>query len=172
MNIPNNQAGSGSIPTIEDGIYAGRFNGVEVRVVEEFKTEKDKFGKPDDGTRYDFATTVLTEDREPVMLVDVQEGADDPTEEFVIRRTAKTVKVFSGGEKSNSYMYLKGILTPAEMALFQESGKGDEQADAMWQAAAAKVDGRIVMMQVTHNDKGWPQIEAFLGPAKPPKAAK
>jgi hypothetical protein len=168
MNIPKNQAKAGEIPEIEDGIYVGQFKDISVRVVEEFKTDKDRFGKPDDGTRYDFPTIILDEDRQPVLL---GEG-DDPDAVLVIERTAKTVKAISGGEKSNSYLYLKGILTPAEMAMFQASGRGDEQADAMWEAAAAKVNGRHVMVQVTHNDKGYPQIEAFLGPAKPPKPGK
>ena len=172
MNIPNNQAGTGAIPEIEDGIHTGRFDDIKVRVVEAFITEKDKFGHPDDGTRYDFATTVFNDEgTEPVMLVDVLEGADDPTEEFVLSRTAKSVKSISGGEKSNSYAYLKGILTAAEMALFQASGKGDEDADAAWAAAAEKVNGRMVKFLVSHNDKGYPQIEAFLGPHKV-KAAK
>jgi len=172
MNIPNNQAGTGNPPQIEDGVYPVRFEDIETRVVEAFKTDKDKFGHPDDGTRYDFVCTILDDDRDPVLLADVQEGIEDPDEEFVIKRTAKSVKTFSGGEKSNSYYYLKGILSSVEMSLFQASGKGDEQADAMWAAAAEKLAGRILMMQVSHNDKGWPQIEAFVGPAKPLKAAK
>lgn len=166
MNIPVNQAGAGSIPEIDDGLYVGRFNDIEVRVVEAFKTEKDRFGHPDDGTRYDFPTTILDKDLNPVLLVDVQEGAEDPTEEFVISRTAKSVKMISGGDRSNSYMYLKGILTPAEMALFQASGKGNEAADEAWAKAAEKVNGRLVNVQISHNEKGWPQIEAFVGPYK------
>lgn len=162
MNIPVPTQNASSAPEIEDGIYVARFNGVSSRVVEQFITEKDRWGHADDGTRYDFNTTILDDDRKPVLLPDA-EGPDDTLD---VNRTAKSVKAISNGEKSNSYMYLKGILTPAEMNLFLAAGKGDEQADAMWAAAAAKVDGREVMVQITHNDKGWPQIEAFLGPAK------
>lgn len=168
MNIPAPTQGAGSIPEIEDGLYVGRFNDIVVRVVEAFKTDKDAFGHPDDGTRYDFNTTVLNDERQPVMLVDVKEGADDPTEEFTLRQ-AKSVRAITAGEKSNCFAYLKGILTPVEMQLFQAAGKGDEQADAMWSAAAEKVNRREVNIQVSHNDKGWPQIETFVGPAKPLK---
>lgn len=167
MNIPNATQAQGDPPAIEDGLYVGRFNDVLVRVVESFKTEKDQFGKPDDGTRYDFDTTVLDEDRNPVL----KEDAEDPDDTLNLRQ-AKSVKSFSSHEKANSYFYLKGILTPAELALWEASGKGDAEADARWAAAAAKVNGREVNIQVSHNDKGWPQIEAFLGPAKPLKAAK
>jgi hypothetical protein len=171
MNIPAPTQGTGAIPEIEDGLFVGRFNDIVVRVVEAFKTEKDTYGHPDDGTRYDFNTTVLDADRNPVMLVDVKEGAEDPTEEFTLRQ-AKSVRAITAGERSNCYAYLKGILTPVEMQLFIAAGKGDEQADAMWAAAAEKVNGRDVNIQVSHNEKGWPQIEAFLGAAKPLKAAK
>lgn len=164
MNIPSPVAG-GSIPEIEDGLYVGRFNDIVQREVEAFKTDKDRFGKADDGIRFDFDTTVLDENREPVMLVDVKEGAEDPTEEFTLRQ-AKSVKTFSSDERSNSYFYLKGILTPTELKLWEASGKGDAAADAAWAQAAAKVNGREVNIQVSHNEKGWPQIEAFLGPAK------
>lgn len=153
MNIPAPTA-SGTIPEIEDGLYVARFNDITYRVVEQFKTDKDKFGKVDDGGRFDFGVTVLDEDRQPVLLPE----AEDPTQTLDLRQ-AKSVKVFSSDERSNSYAYLKGILTPVEFQLWLAS-TAENPADL---SAAA---GREVHIQVSHNDKGWPQVEAFLGPAK------
>lgn len=164
MNIPNATDSAGEAPEIEDGLYVARFEDVAVRVVEQFITEKDQFGKPDDGTRFDLLATILDEDRAPV----VKSNAEDP-DDFLTLRQAKSIKKFSSDDRSNAYMYLKGILTGVEMSLWAASGKGDEAADAAWAAAGAKVNGREVNVQVSHNAKGWPQIEAFLGAAKPLK---
>jgi hypothetical protein len=160
MNIPAPQAG-GDPPKVEAGLYVARFDDITTRVVEQFKTESDKFGKPDDGTRFDFEATLLDEQRQPVLLMDVKDGVEDPTLELVLRQ-AKSVKVFSSDDRSNSYMYLKGILTPAEFVLWQNSTESNP-------ADLSSAQGREVNVQVGHNTKGWPQIEAFLGPAKPLK---
>jgi hypothetical protein len=161
MNIPAPSGSQGTIPAIEDGLYVVQFNDIEVRIVDQFKAEKNAFGKTDDGTCYDFMATVLDEDRQPVL----KEDAESPDDTLDLKQ-AKRVPVFSSHEKSNSYFYLKGILTATEMRLFEAAGKGDEEADEAWAAAAQKVNGRHLNAQVTHNEKGWPQIEAFLGPAK------
>ena len=162
MNIPQAQQSESTAPEIEDGLYVGRFNDIKQRVVEAFKTDKDKFGNPDDGVRYDFDTTLLDDKRQPVL----REDAESPDDTLNLRQ-AKTIKHFSSDERSNAYFYLKGILTAGEMALWQASGKGDAAADAAWAAAASKINGREVNIQVTHSSTGWPQIEAFLGAAKP-----
>jgi hypothetical protein len=156
MNIPAPSASS-SAPEIEDGLYVARFNDIYQREVEQFKTERDKFGKPDDGIRFDFSATILDEDRNPVLLPDA-EGPDDTLD----LRQAKSVKVFSSDERSNSYAYLKGILTPQEFQMWLSSTP-EEPVDL------SGVQGRHVNVQVSHNSKGWPQIEAFLGPAKAKK---
>lgn len=152
MNIPSPVA-SGEIPQIEDGLYVARFNDITTKVVEQFKTDKDKFGKPDDGVRFDFSATILDDERNPVLT-----DPDDPTATLDLRQ-AKSVKSFSSDDRSNSYFYLKGILTPAEFQLWLAS-TADNPVDL------SKVAGREVHVQVGHNDKGWPQIEAFLGAAK------
>lgn len=161
MNIPVPVNGGGEAPEIEAGLYVAKFIDIGQRVVEQFKTDKDKFGKPDDGTRFDFNVTILDEDLNEVL----KPGAEDPTETLDLRQ-AKSVKVFSSDDRSNSYAYLKGILSPGELALWLASGKGDAAADAAWAAAAEKVPGRLLHVQVGHNEKGWPQIEAFLGAYK------
>lgn len=154
MNIPAPVAG-GSAPEIQDGLYVARFNDITYRVVESFKTEKDKFGKVDDGGRFDFGATVLDDERKPVLLPE----AESPEDTLDLRQ-AKSVKVFSNDDRSNSHFYLKGLLTPSEFASWLASTP-EAPVDL------SHVAGREVNIQVSHNEKGWPQIEAFLGPAKP-----
>ena len=159
MNIPAPVA-QGDIPEIEDGIYVARFNDIFQRIVEQFKTESNKFGKPDDGVSFDFNATVLDDERNPVRLGD----GSDPDNTLDLRQ-AKRVPIFSSDERSNSYFYMKGLLTPQEFALWLAS-TAEAPVDL------SHVQGREVNVQVSHSPKGWPQIEAFLGPAKPLKAAK
>ena len=154
MNIPA-PVQSGTIPEIEDGLYVARFNDITYRVVEQFKTDKDKYGHPDDGGRYDFGATILDEDLNPVLLPD-GESPDDTLD----LRQAKSVKALSSDERSNGYGYLKGILTTGEFQLWITSTKENP-------APLEHVAGRLVNVQVGHNDKGWPQIEAFLGAHTP-----
>lgn len=166
MNIPGATNSQGEAPEVEDGLYVAEFVGVEQRHVPSFVTDKDKFGHPDDGNRIDFNFALLDAEGNRVL-----KDEEDPDSGDLILRQAKSIKMLSSGEKSNSYAMLKGILTAAELALFIETGKGDEAADAAWAEAASKVDGRKVNVQVTHSSTGWPQVEAALGPVKA-KAAK
>lgn len=166
MRIPTATNSQGEAPEVDDGLYVAEFLGVEQRHVPSFVTDKDKFGHADDGNRIDFQFALLDEDGNRVL-----KDPEDPDSGDLVLRQAKSIKVLSSGERSNSYAMLKGILTPAELALFIETGKGDEAADAAWAAAAEKVDGRKVNVQVSHSSTGWPQIEAALGPVKA-KAAK
>lgn len=152
MNIPAPTSSAGTAPEIEDGLYVARFNDIYHQVHEDWATERDKFGKADDGGRFHFNVTILDEDREPVMLEDA-ESPDDTLDLEALTRN------MSSHEKSNSYAHLKGILTAAEFAMWLESTP-ENPADL------SNVGGREVNVQVSHNAKGWPQIEAFLGPAK------
>ena len=156
MNIPAPTSAAGSPPNIEDGLYVVRFDDIEYRQHPDWATEKDKFGHPDDGGRFHFIATVLDDERQPVMLAAVKEEVDDPTEEFTLEAMTRNM---SSHEKANSYALLKGLLTPVEFQLWLAS-TADAPADL------SAVGGREVNAQVTHNTKGWPQIEAFLGPAK------
>lgn len=153
MNIPAPTA-SGSIPEIEDGLYKARFNDITHRIVEQFITASDKFGHPDDGGRYDFVATLLDDKGDPRL----RDDAEDPDQTLDLRQ-AKSVKVFSSDDRSNSYAYLKGILTATEFAAWLAS---TPESPVDLSATA----GRVVNVQVSHNAKGWPQIEAFLGPVK------
>lgn len=159
MNIPAPTSSAGSVPEIEDGLVVVRFNDIYQKDHPDWATDKDKFGHADDGSRFHFNATILDAERKPVLLVDVKEDVDDPTEEFNLEAMTRNL---SSHEKSNSYALLKGILTPAEFALWVGSTK-DNPADL------SAVGGREVNAQISHNTKGWPQIEAFLGPAKPLK---
>lgn len=155
MNIPKPVAG-GEIPEVEDGLYVARFDGITQRVVEAFKTDHDKFGKPDDGVRFDLLFTLLDEAREPVLR-----DPEDPDSGELQLRNHKAIKVFSSDDRSNSFAYMKGILTPAEFTLWTAGELSEE--------AGAAVDGRHINVQVVHSNKGWPEIGATLGPAKAPK---
>lgn len=156
MNIPAPTSSAGSVPEIEDGLYVARFNDIYHKVHEDWAQEKDKFGHPDDGGRFHFNATILDDERQPVIPPD----AEDPTETLDLEALTRNM---SSHEKASSHQYLKGILTPVEFQLWLASTP-ESPADL------SKVGGREVNIQVSHNGKGWPQIEAFLGPAKPLKA--
>ncbi len=158
MNIPAPTSSAGTAPEIEDGLFVARFNDIYHKVHEDWAQERDKFGKPDDGGRFHFSVTVLDEDRKPVLLEDA-EGPDDTLDLEAITRN------MSSHEKASSYAFLKGILTPVEFQLWLAS-TAEAPADL------SAVSNRAVNIQVSHNTKGWPQIEAFLGPAKALKAVK
>lgn len=155
MNIPGANQGSGDIPEIEDGFYVFQFNDIELRQHPDWATEKDSFGKPDDGSRYHFLATVLDEDLNPVLA---GEG-DDPDNTFDLELVTRTS---TGAEKSSfSLKGMKGILTPAEFA--------------MWAANDPKFDGSVVAGRrvrgrVEHSKKGWPNIAEFLMPFETAKA--
>lgn len=155
MNIPAPTSSAGSAPEIEDGLYVARFNDIYHKVHEDWAQEKDIYGKPDDGGRFHFNATILDDERNPV----VPSNAEDPTETLDLEATTRNM---SSHEKANSYAFLKGILTPVEFQLWLASS-ADAPADL------SAVGGREVNVKVMHSPKGYPQIEAFLGPAKPLK---
>jgi hypothetical protein len=158
MNIPAPTGGASEAPDIEDGLYVARFNDIYHKVHEDWAQERDKFGKVDDGGRFHFNFTILDEEREPV----IPEDAETPDDTLDLEALTRNM---SSHEKATSHALLKGILTPIEFQLWLASTK---EAPADLSAAG----GREVNVQVSHNSKGWPQIEATLGPAKPRKAAK
>lgn len=152
MNIPAPTTSAGSAPEIEDGLYVARFNDIYHKVHTDWATPKDKFGHADDGGRFHFNFTILDEDGQPVL----REDAEDPDQTLDLEAMTRNM---SSHEKSNSYALLKGILTPAEFTAWIESTP-ENPADL------SDVANRLVNVQVSHNTKGWPQIEATLGPKK------
>ena len=147
--LPTANAG-GDAPNVEDGLALLRFDDL-VRKEHPDWAGTDKFGKPDDGTRYHFQFTMMANAEE----VAYDEG--DPIELDATTRTAT-------GEKSNFRAILAGILTPAELALW-EAATPEAPADI-------DIQGRLVHVKVAHNKKGWPFIESVVGIYKAPKAGK
>lgn len=149
FNIPGPGSGAGA-PDVEDGLAVVRFDDIRERHVPAFVTDKDNFGKPDDGNRLDFMFTLLTEDGE------VAYGDDgDPIE----LRQAKACKPGSTGPKSNFREYLSGILTPKEMAAW-EASTPDDPFDG------SAIPGRKLNVKISHNGRGWPEVETVIGIVK------
>jgi hypothetical protein len=149
MFIPTANQGSGDIPEIEDGFYVFRFEDIEQREHPDWATDKDAFGKPDDGTRFHFVATVLDEDLNPV-LNGAGEDPDDTMKLELVTRTS------TGAEKSNfSLKGMKGICTPVE---YQKWSINDPSFDG------SKLAKRLVRGRVEHSKKGWPLIAEFLMP--------
>lgn len=152
MKLPTANKG-GDAPQVEDGITLVRFDDILLKAHPDW-AGTDAFGKADDGQRYHFVATLLDEDGK------VLYGEDDP-EPIVLEAMTRTAT----GEKSNFAKHLKGILTAKEFILWQNATE-DEPFDG------EVVKGRILLAEVSHNKKDWPQIEQFLGqPKKAPKAA-
>lgn len=144
--LPAANKGSGA-PTIEDGLCLLRFDDLVAKAHDDWATDKDKFGKPDDGQRFHFSFTLVDASRQVVY----EEG--EPIEVEAVTRTAT-------GSKSNFAAILKGILTPQEFALWE----ADQPFDG------SKLQGRIINASIGHNKSGWPQVESTLGEAKAKKA--
>lgn len=142
MQIPKANTGAGA-PPVEDGLVKLRFDDLKLRDHEDWATEQDKFGKPDDGQRYHFEFTLLDGDKKVVY----NEG--DPIEVEAVTRTAT-------GAKSNFAALWEGILSKAEFIAWQ----ADEPFDG------EKVKGRVLDGQVGHNKSGWPQVERIIGISK------
>lgn len=142
-------AGAGA-PDIEPDIYDATFDGIVAEAHPDW-AGVNSFGKPDSGDRWRFNFTLLDEDG-AVMYDPNSEG--DPIEVNVL--TNQTM-----GEKSNAYKIMRGICTPAEMALI----------DAKQPFNAATLYGRKVQLQIEKNENGWPKITNVL-PARRSKGSK
>ena len=147
MQLPKYNVG-GSAPKVEDGLTLLRFDDLQLKDHPDW-AGTDKFAHADDGKRFHFMFTKLDEDR----AVEYDNN-NDPIEIDILTRTAT-------GEKSNFFGVMSHILTPAELVIFQ-SGE-----DTDW----SYLTGRVVHGNITHNEKGWPQIEAIVGIAKEKKTA-
>ena len=154
FNLPTKNKGQGA-PDIEDGLAVLRFD--DLRLVEHPDwAGTDKYGHDDDGTRYHFDFTVMSEDGSEVVYATV-EGVPtgDPLELDATTRT-------STGEKSNFYAILSGILTAAELKQWD-----DATEDAPFDGS--HLQGRLVHGKVEHNKKGWPFVAQTISPFKKPK---
>ncbi len=143
FNLPVANKGAGA-QEIDDGLAIGRFDDLVLREHPDW-AGTDKFGKEDDGSRFHFCFTLV--DEKGAVLYD---EAGDPLEVEATTRTAT-------GEKSNFAKHMRGLMKPTEFAA--------------WQAASDEFDGsflagRFVNLQISHNSKGWPQVETVIGVAK------
>ena len=155
-NLPIKNTG-GNPPEVEAGLALVRFDDIKARFVEQFVTESDNYGKPDDGNRLDFQFTLLDENR-AVVFDERDDGEIVPIE----LRQAKACKPGATGSNSNFYEYLGGLLTVQEMAQWEVA-----TAEAPFDASATK--GRILNVKIGHNKKGWPQVDSIIGIAKSAK---
>lgn len=140
---------AGEVPNVEDGMTDALFLGV--RLVEHPDwAGKDKFGNDDDGKRLHFGFVLCDED-----------GAELYDDEGVkpVELELKT-RNFTG-ERSNTYAAMKGIMTAAELAGWQ-AGQAPK---------AEALNRRPVQLVISHNPKGYPQIDSVL-PGRKPLIAK
>lgn len=151
FNLPVKNKGGGA-PEVEDGLVVLRFD--DIRLVEHDDwAGKDKFGHDDDGRRYHFDFTLMSDDGSEVVYGIVDgEPTGEPVELEALTRTAT-------GEKSNFYAILSGILTAAELKQWDEATE-DSPFDA------SGVQGRLVNGKVEHNKKGWPFVAQTISPFK------
>ena len=156
FNLPVKNSG-GNPPEVEAGLALVRFDDIKQRLVEQFITESDNYGKPDDGQRLDILFTLLDEDR-AVVFDERDDGSIVPVE----LRQAKACKPGATGQNSNFYEYLSGLLTVEEMALWEVA-----TADKPFDGSA--MQGRIYNVKIGHNKKGWPQVDTIIGIAKEKK---
>lgn len=135
---------SASAPEFEDNVYDARFDGVSAESHPEWATENGTFG-PDNGERFRFDFTLFEGGR---MLY----NDGDP---FTINALTSQAM----GKKSKFALYMKGILTPVEAAMIEAGENIDSDT----------IKGRMVQLALSHNDNGWPKIDAII-PAKKVKS--
>lgn len=150
MGVKINKNEGGVTPTVDDGKYVARFDGMRIVEHPKFVKEQDKFGHPDDGRRVHFAFTLLDEDGDEVY----DDG--DPVEVEAMTRVAF-------GERSNAYAIFKPLLTEAELAQFDAGEDIDGEA----------IEGRTIGIEVKNNEKGFSNVVATfpLLKANPKKKA-
>lgn len=126
-------------PDIESGFYDGKFDGISTKYV-----EGGQFG---DGDRYVWAFTLLDDDG--AVLYDEGEAVEvEGLTSLSLNVASKTVP--------KAVKYLKALMTTEEFATF-EAGNGVD---------AKALVGRVVQVEVTIKDNGWPTITNVLPPRK------
>ena len=126
-------------PDIEAGLYDARFDGVTTKYVEG--------GQWGDGERFVWAFTLL--DDEGAVIYDdgdpvVVDGLTSMSTNILSKTTPRAVR------------YLKALMTAEEFSDFTE-GKG---------VSAEALVGRVVQVDVSINNNGWPNISTVLSARK------
>jgi hypothetical protein len=148
FQLPVANAG-GDAPEVADGLALVRFDDLVLKAHPDW-AGKDKFGKDDSGDRFHFLFSKMASPTE----VEYQESGD-PIDLEALTRTAT-------GEKSNFAAIMSGILTPQEFAAWQAA-----TAEQPFDGSAAQ--GRLLNAKIAHNKRGWPFVEAVIGPYTPSK---
>lgn len=148
INLPAPNAGAGA-PEVEDGLALVKFTDIKL-VAHPDWAGVDSFGHDDTGDRYHFQAQLCDPETKKLVYVD-----GDPVELEAMSRIAT-------GAKSNFAKHLKGILTGAEFALWENNEPFDTEA----------MQGRLLNAMIVHSKGGWPQIESFLGQPKTKAKAK
>jgi hypothetical protein len=141
---------SATAPEFDDGVVDARIDNIAQESHPEWATENGKFGK-DDGERIGFNFTVMDSNdpakAEPILV-------EDGKGELVPFRVNKLTST-AMGKNSNFTATMAGILTATEKALIEAGETVDSDA----------VNGRFVQLVLSHNENGWPKIDAVI-PAK------
>lgn len=137
VGVTINKNEGGQTPTVDDGKYVARFDGMTILEHPKFVKDSDKFGKPDDGRRVHFGFTLLDEDGD-----EVYDDGDPVTVEAMTR--------VAFGERSNAYAIFKPLLTEAELAQFDAGEDLDGES----------IEGRTIGIEVKNNDKGFSNVVA------------
>ena len=138
-----------SAPEVEDGLALGRFSDLLLKEHTDWATEKDNFGKADDGRRFHFLFELVDEKHETIY------ADGDPVEVEKLTRTAT-------GKRSNFRAAMEGLLTPAEFQQFLAA-----TPDKPFNGKAVR--GRVYNIKIAHSASGWPYVEDIIGIAKAPK---
>lgn len=139
------QQGSANIPEVDDGLQLSIFRGMRIESHPEWKTESNNYGKPDNGDRVRFDFELV--DPETGAILFGEDG--DPI-------TISPLTSVAFGERSKAYGYLKGLLTKAEIAFI----------DAKEPLDSDSIVDRPCNLNISHNEKGWPQVENVLPASK------
>ena len=131
-------------PSIEDGIADFRFDGVSARTIEKFIRDDNGWGNPDDGRLFEWTFTLLDDQGN----VAYDENADPIT----IDKLTSTSTNTKSKTIPTAVKILRALMTPGEYAAFDEGATPDSD----------QLVGRTLQGLVSHNDKGWPQIDEFM----------
>lgn len=135
-------AAEGNPPKLDEDIYDGRFDGVEPKTL-----EQSQFGNPD---VFIWHFTVL-EDGEPVY-----DDGEPITVDAITSRSTNT----KSKTTPRAVRYLKALMTADEFAAFE---KGES-------VGADDLLGRMVQLQITIKENGWPKVEDVLAARRSRKA--
>lgn len=143
-----------SAPVIADGVQLLRFDGMRETFHESWVGKPNKFNdRLDTGERWALDFTVFDQETGTVVY-DSRE--DKQGEELAFyEEVNRTIS-----ENSNTYKFLSGILTEAELDALTSGAEFD----------LAVSFGRFVQGVIKHSDKGWPKLASVFPITAPQRA--